>query len=62
MVQQVHIYMLSQIVGLVGIALTMLAHFEFVIASEKAYFVTPFTQLGLAVEGTSSYSFMQNFG
>lgn len=46
----------------IGIALTMLSQFELIIASDKSYFLTPFTQLGLAVEGTSSQSFVQNYG
>ncbi|KAE9555839.1 hypothetical protein FO519_000924 [Halicephalobus sp. NKZ332] len=41
----------------IGVACTMLTLFDYVVASEKAYFFCPFTLYGLLPEGTSSHNF-----
>uniref|UniRef100_A0AC34QHW6 Enoyl-CoA hydratase n=1 Tax=Panagrolaimus sp. JU765 TaxID=591449 RepID=A0AC34QHW6_9BILA len=46
----------------IGVACTMLALFDYVVASEKAYFLCPFTAFGLNPEGTSSLSFQTIMG
>jgi len=46
----------------IGIACTTLALFELVIASDRAYFMTPFPQFGLVPEGCSSVSIPQMIG
>lgn len=46
----------------IGVACTMLALFDYILASEKAYFLCPFTAFGLNPEGTSSVSFQTIMG
>uniref|UniRef100_A0A0N4ZV93 Enoyl-CoA delta isomerase 2, mitochondrial n=1 Tax=Parastrongyloides trichosuri TaxID=131310 RepID=A0A0N4ZV93_PARTI len=46
----------------IGIACTTLAIFDLVLTSEKAYFYTPFTSLGLTPEGCSSVLFSEIMG
>ncbi|VDL73771.1 unnamed protein product [Nippostrongylus brasiliensis] len=46
----------------VGIACTTLGLCDVVLASDKAYFLCPFTQLGLNAEACSSYTFLQRMG
>uniref|UniRef100_A0A914E707 Uncharacterized protein n=1 Tax=Acrobeloides nanus TaxID=290746 RepID=A0A914E707_9BILA len=46
----------------IGIACTTLAIFDLVIASDKAYFLCPFTEFGICPEGTSSLTFAQLMG
>ena len=46
----------------VGMGVTMLCHFDIVIASERANFVVPFIQTLQVPEGTSSYMFPKLFG
>lgn len=46
----------------IGIACTTLGLCDVVLASDKAYFHCPFTQLGLSPEASSSYTFPQRLG
>ena len=46
----------------IGVACTMLSLFDYIVASDKAYFHCPFTIIGLLPEGTSSQSFAAIMG
>ncbi|XP_075524598.1 dodecenoyl-CoA delta-isomerase isoform X1 [Dermacentor variabilis] len=46
----------------IGVSCTVLGLFDFIYASDKAFFHTPFTLLGLNPEGCSSYTFPRAMG
>ncbi len=46
----------------VGIGVTMLLHFDYIVASEDAYFYTPFTKLGAVPEAAASHVMPRRFG
>lgn len=46
----------------IGVACTMLSLFDYIVASDKAYFMCPFTSIGVLPEGTSSISFERIMG
>lgn len=46
----------------IGVACTMLSLFDYTVVSDKAYFLCPFTVIGLLPEGTSSHNFAAIMG
>ncbi|PWW80393.1 ClpP/crotonase [Tuber magnatum] len=46
----------------VGLSAALVAMADFVYATEKTFILTPFTSLGLAAEGGSSYMFLRRMG